>query len=124
MSFEHLSPAEQARYCRDKLARIDELEAQVRAMPSTRQNRQTLRDLSNAREEYTKALRRLENPSLWQRTNRRVNQWAAEDRAREDARNRRRGCAVCNGRGKVQGAGNWFVDCGSCNGTGNYQDYR
>jgi hypothetical protein len=124
MGFEDLSPAEQARYCQDKLARIDELESQLHGMPSTRQNKQTLRDLATARREYTKALKRLANPTLWQRTNRWVNDWAAEDRAKEEARKRRRGCVICNGSGRVVGAGNWFENCGSCRGTGQYQDYR
>jgi DnaJ-class molecular chaperone len=124
MAFEDLSPAEQIQYCRDKLARIDELETEVSGMPSTRQNRQTLRDLTTARGEYTKALKRLENPSLWQRTNRWVNEWAAEDRAKEEARKRRRGCVSCNGTGRVVGAGNWFENCGFCGGTGEYREYR
>jgi DnaJ-class molecular chaperone len=123
MTFENLPPAEQIRYCRDKLARIDELETQVRSMPSTQQNRETLRDLATARGEYTKALKRLENPSLWQRTNRWVNEWAAEDRAKEAVRKRRRGCTSCNGTGQVVGAGNWFESCRSCNGTGEYREY-
>ncbi|MEU3740083.1 hypothetical protein AB0E78_23815 [Streptomyces sp. NPDC032198] len=123
MTFENLPPAERIRYCRDKLARINELETQVRSMPSTQQNRETLRDLATARVEYVKALKRLENPSLWRRTNRWVNEWAAEDRAKEAARKRRRGYTSCNGTGQVTGAGNWFESCRSCNGTGVYQEY-
>ncbi|MFD9391413.1 hypothetical protein ACFWBB_11975 [Streptomyces sp. NPDC060000] len=123
MAFENLTPAEQIRYCRNKLARLDELESQVRGMPSTSQNLETLRDLATARREYTKALKRLENPSLWQRTNRWVNDWAAEDRAKEAERKRRRGCVSCDGTGRVAGAGNWPENCRSCGGTGAYREY-
>ncbi|MEU9283433.1 hypothetical protein AB0D57_01570 [Streptomyces sp. NPDC048275] len=124
MAFENLTPAEQIRYCQDKLARIDELETQIRSMPSTRQNLETLRDLATARHEYTKALKRLENPSLWQRTNRWVNEWAAGDRAKEAARKRRRGCVSCHGTGQVVGAGNWFENCVTCGGTGEHREYH
>jgi hypothetical protein len=120
MSFEDLSPTDQAQYCRMKLARIDELEDQLRSMPSTRENRETLRDLGNARRDYTKALKQLENPSLWRRTNQWVNNWAAADRAKEEERQRRRGCPGCGGTGQVQGAGQWFEYCRACNGTGRY----
>lgn len=118
MSFEHLPRDQQAQYIRMKLARIEELEADVSDLPSTRQNQETLRDLANARREYTKALERLEHPSLWQRTNRWVNNWAEQDRAREEARKQRKGCVRCGGSGRVVGAGEWFETCGSCQGTG------
>jgi len=125
MTFENLPAAEQIRYCRDKLARIDELETQVRGMPSTQQNRETLRDLATSRREYAQAIKRLESSSLWQRINRWVNEWAAEDRAKEEAKRRRRGCVDCNGSGTVRDVNSVGIfqsgNCGSCNGTGEYR---
>lgn len=123
MSPEELSPAEWAQLCRMKIAQINELEGRIRRLPPTQQNWETLRGLDITRRSLIKSLGQLENPSLWWRINRWVNNWAAADRAKEEERkkrrrDRRRSCPRCNGSGQVQGPGKWFVRCTACSGTG------
>lgn len=97
--FKGLSRHGRIDYCAQKLARIDQLERDVRNMmtsPSYGPSdvpacAEALRELTNARRQWLAALEGLNAPpSVWQRVNAWVNAWAEQDRAREQAREQAR----------------------------------
>jgi hypothetical protein len=97
--FKGLSHAGRIDYCVQKLARIDQLEGDVRNMmaspsyaPSDAAScAEALRELTNARHVWLGVLEDLNAPpTVWQRVNAWVNAWAEQDRAREQAREQAR----------------------------------
>jgi hypothetical protein len=93
--FEGLSHAGRIDYCVKKLARIDQLEGDVRNMMASPSYvpsdapacAEAVRELTNARRQWLGALEGLNAPpTVWQRVNAWVNAWAEQDRLREQAR--------------------------------------
>ena len=93
--FKGLSRTGRIDYCVQKLARIDQLEGDIRNMmaspsyaPSDAAScAEALRELTNGRQVWLGVLEDLNAPqTVWQRVNAWVNAWAEQDRAREEAR--------------------------------------